>query len=83
MTTNMTMQQIMSHAAGSHSVSKQTLQQGIDQIAASMGITYQVIDVQTGYAVRRNIKTLRSAHNIADRLDNAYGTVRYIVRREA
>lgn len=43
---------------------------------------FEVVDIQTKRVVARR-STLRSAHNKADKLDNAYGAVRYIVRRKS
>jgi len=43
-------------------------------------IRYQVIDSRTG-SVMGTKDSLRKAARMADRLDNQYGAVRYIVRR--
>jgi hypothetical protein len=42
---------------------------------------YQVYDSHTGAEVGKPSKSLRSAHRKADKLDNEYGAVRYVVRR--
>lgn len=40
---------------------------------------YQVIDIQTKQ-IMKQCATSKAAHKVADRLDKAYGAVRYVVR---
>jgi hypothetical protein len=43
---------------------------------------FVLIDCRTGLQTSGKYSTLRSAHNAADRLDSAYGAVRFSVQRE-
>ena len=42
-------------------------------------MTYTIIDKNTGEQVGKPLKTLRAAHNKANKLDLKYGAIRYSV----
>lgn len=50
-----------------------------EQVAQASAPTHQVVDSRTGQVMGSYISLTR-AHRAADRLDNAYGAVRYIVK---